>query len=59
MSIIKGLSRLGAVVASQAVIAVSFASGASASTSVLAERSRTARRRPARPLAQPVPGPGL
>jgi hypothetical protein len=105
MSIIKGLSRLGAVLASLAVMAVAFASGASASTSmipvggsgggaapdgtpapaavvhtvtvggmpgwqiasiaaaaalvtaivaVLVERSRTARRRPVRPLADPV-----
>jgi len=101
MSTIKGLSRLGAVLASLAIIAVAFASGASASTSmipvggsgggaaldgtpapaavvhtvivggmpgwqiasiaaaaalvtaivaVLVERSRTARRRPVRPL---------
>jgi hypothetical protein len=105
MSTIKGLSRLGAVLASLAIIAVAFASGASASTSmipvggsgadavpdgtpapaavvhtvtvggmpgwqiasiaaaaalvtaivaVLVERSRTARRRPVRPLADPV-----
>ena len=104
MSIIKGLSRLGAVLASLAVIAVAFASAASASTSmipvggsgggaapdgtpapaavvhtvivggmpgwqiasiavaaalvtaivaVLVERSRTARRRPVRPLTDP------
>lgn len=26
---------------------------------VLVERGRTARRRPARPLAEPIPGPGL
>ena len=111
MSTIKSLSRLGAVLASLAVIAMSFASSASASTSmipvggsgdgavgpdgtpapvtvirtvvvggmpgwqialiavvaalftaiaaVLAERSRTARRRPVRPLAQPISGPIL
>jgi hypothetical protein len=106
MSTIKSLSRLGAVLASLAVIAVGFASSASASTSmvpvpgsggggavgpdgspapvtvvrtvvvggmpgwqialiavvaalvtaiaaVLVERSRTARRRPVRPLAEP------
>jgi hypothetical protein len=107
MSTIKSLSRLGAVLASLAVIAVSFASSASASTSmipvggsgsqdgatapatvvhtvvvggmpgwqiaaiaaaaalvtgivaVLAERGRTARRRPVRPLTQPISGAGL
>jgi hypothetical protein len=103
MSTIKSLSRLGAVLASLAVIAVSFASSALASTSmipvggsgssggatapatvvvggmpgwqiaaiavaaalvtaiavVLVERGRTARRRPVRPLAQPVSGAGL
>jgi len=109
MSTIKGLSWLGAVLASLAIIAVAFASGASASTSmipvgssggaapdgtpapaavvhtvivggmpgwqialiaaaaalvtaivaVLVERSRTARRRPVRPLAQPISGPNL
>jgi hypothetical protein len=26
---------------------------------VLVERGRTARRRPARPLTEPIPGPGL
>ena len=114
MCTIKSLSRLGAVLASLAVIAVSFASSALASTSmfpepssnggtgpvtpapitpapvteihtvvvggmpgwqialiavmaalvtalaaVLVERGRTARRRPVRPLAQPISGPGL
>jgi hypothetical protein len=107
MSTIKSLSRLGAVLASLAVIAVSFASSALASTSVipvggsgspdgatapatvvhtvvvggmpgwqiaaiaaaaalvtgiaavLVERGRTARRRPVRPLAQPVSGTSL
>ncbi len=114
MSTIKSLSRLGAVLASLAVIAVSFASSALASTSmfpephsnggtgpvtpapitpapvteihtvvvggmpgwqialiavvaalvtatavVLVERGRAARRRPVRPLAQPISGPGL
>ena len=107
MSTIKSLSRLGAVLASLAVIAVSFASSALASTSmipvggsgssggatapatvvrtvvvggmpgwqiaaiavaaalvtaiavVLVERGRTARRRPVRPLAQPLSGAGL
>ena len=106
MSTIKSLSRLGAVLASLAVIAVSFASSAMASTSVipvggsgqegttapatvvhtvvvggmpgwqiaaiavaaalvtgiaavLVERGRTARRRPVRPLTQPISGAGL
>jgi uncharacterized protein (DUF697 family) len=108
MNIIKGLSRLGVVLASLAVIAVTFASGASASTgmvplpgpdngpagapapvtvvrtvvvggmpgwqiasiavvaalvtaiaAVLIGRTRTARRRPVRPLAQPISGPSL
>ena len=93
MSTIKSLGRLGAVLASLAVIAVSFASSALASTSmipvggsgssgggtapatvvvggmpgwqiaaiavVLVERGRTARRRPVRPLTQPVSGASL
>ena len=106
MSTIKSLSRLGAVLASLAVIAVSFASSSAlASTSmipvggspdgatapatvvrtvvvggmpgwqiaaiaaaaalvtaiaaVLVERGRTARRRPVRPLTQPISGAGL
>jgi hypothetical protein len=108
MKIIKGLSRLGVVLASLAVVAVTFASGASASTGmvplpgpdngpdgvpapvtvvrtvvvggmpgwqiasiavvaalvtaiavVLVGRTRAARRRPVRPLAQPVSGPSL
>ncbi len=103
MSTIKSLSRLGAVLASLAVIAVSFASSALASTSMIpvggggspdgatapatvvvagmpgwqiaaiavaaalvtaiaavrVERGRTARRRPVRPLAQPISGAGL
>jgi hypothetical protein len=107
MSTIKSLGRLGAVLASLAVIAVSFASSAVASTSmvpvggssssggasapgtvvrtvvvggmpgwqiaaiavaaalvtaiaaVLVERGRTGRRRPVRPLAQPISGAGL
>jgi hypothetical protein len=107
MSTIKSLSRLGAVLASLAVIAVSFAIRAAASTSmipvggsgspdgatapatvvrtvvvggmpgwqiaaiavaaalvtaisvVLVERGRTARRRPVRPLAEPISGASL